>query len=88
MAKETPASVFGDDPATMEALAEITGYDVVRVQTGEKEDGKAIFAPGYKIASNGEYAFRNEIGQSCHVPGHRVDELLKAKTPPEKKPAK
>lgn len=89
MAKEAPVSVVGNDPAVMDALREITGYDVVRVQTGFKEDGNPTFAEGYKIAPNGEYSFKNDLNQSCHVPPHRVDDLLKAKAPaPDKKPAK
>lgn len=91
MARELPKPKFGDDDAVIDALKEITGMDVVKVQVGTREaDGVAIFEEGYQINPDGEYAFRNSIGQPCHVPPHRVHELVPSEAPapaPEPKPA-
>lgn len=72
----------GDRADVMEALRDVTGFDVVRVRTGFDAAGAAQYAEGYEAMADGGVKFFNEKGQEVHVPKHRVDESLAAASQP------
>jgi hypothetical protein len=78
-----PAAVENDE-AIVAALREAAGTEHVRSRLGvDPESGAERLAPGYRriaglfVGEGGKpthgYQFLNDRGQTCQVPGHRVD---------------